>query len=339
MTARRTPLISLAAATGLGDAIEAARGDPGRILRSLGLERRVLDDPHGFIPSADFARILEAAARDTGDEHFGLHFGEHFHPKDIGALVYVVLNSPTFGVGFENVARYLRVHNEAAEVAFVPGASRSYLRHVLHLPSVSHRQHDEYSLAVAVGTIRLMAGAEWAPVEVQFQHRAPARTVELVRVLGAPVSFGLTTNALVIEPELAAWAVPAADARLYPILKDLLERILDEMPPADGLLTSVRRAIAESMRHGEPTLAQVARRIAVGARTLQRRLEEHGVTFTGLVDDTRRQFALRYLRDRKNTLTDVAYLLGYSEVSAFNRAFRRWTGSTPTDYRRVSTRS
>jgi AraC-like DNA-binding protein len=338
VTARRTPLISLAAATGLGDAIEAARGDPGRILRSLGLERRVLDDPHGFIPSADFARILEAAARDTGDEYFGLHFGEHFHPKDIGALVYVVLNSPTFGVGFENVARYLRVHNEAAEVAFVPGASRSYLRHVLHLPSVSHRQHDEYSFAVAVGTIRLMAGAEWAPLEVEFQHRAPARTAELVRVLGAPVSFGHTTNALVIEPELAGRTVPAADARLYPILKDLLERILDEMPPADGLLTSVRRAIAESMRHGEPTLAQVARRIAVGPRTLQRRLEEHGVTFTGLVDDTRRQFALRYLRDRKNTLTDVAYLLGYSEVSAFNRAFRRWTGSTPTDYRRVSTR-
>jgi hypothetical protein len=108
-------MISLAAATGLGDAIEAAGGDPGQILRSLGFERDLLGDRHRFIPSADFARILESAARETGDECFGLHFGERFHPKALGPLVYVVVNSPSFAVAFENVARFLRVHNEAAE--------------------------------------------------------------------------------------------------------------------------------------------------------------------------------------------------------------------------------
>lgn len=327
-------MISLAATTGLGEAIEAARADPGRVLRSVGLDRKGLEDRHGFIPSADFARILEVAASETGDECFGLHFGERFHPRDIGPLVYVVVNSPSFAAGFENVARYLRVHNEAAEVGFVAGPPRWYMRHALNLPAVSHRQHDEYSLAVAVGTIRLMAGSDWAPIEVWFQHRAPARMAEHGRVFGAPVSFGHATNAVVVERDLVDRQVPAADARLYPILKDLLERILDEMPPVDGLLTSVRRAIAESMRHGDPTLTQVARRLALGPRTLQRHLEQDGTTFKRLVDDTRRQFSLRYLRDPKHTLTDIAYLLGYSEVSAFNRAFRRWTGSTPTDYRR-----
>jgi AraC-like DNA-binding protein len=307
-------------------------------VRSVGLDRKDLEDPHGFVPSADFARMLEAAARETGDECFGLHFGERFHPKALGPLVYVVVNSPSFAVAFENVARFLRVHNEAAEVGFVAGPPRWYMRHALNLPAVSHRQHDEYSLAVAVGTIRLMAGSDWAPIEVGFQHRAPTRTAEHVRVFGAPVSFGHAANAIVVERDLAERKVPAADARLYPILKDLLERILDEMPPVDGLLTSVRRAVAESMRHGDPMLAQVARRLTLGPRTLQRHLERHDTTFKRLVDDTRRQFGLRYLRDPKHTLTDVAYLLGYSEVSAFNRAFRRWTGSTPTDYRRASLR-
>ena len=84
---------------------------------------------------------------------------------------------------------------------------------------------------------------------------------------------------------------------------------------------------------GKPKLAQVAQKIAMSSRTLERRLEEHGVAFNKLVDDTRRRFALNYLRDRKNTLTEIAFLLGYSEVSAFNRAFKRWTGSTPLDYR------
>ena len=327
-------MISLAAAAGLGDALEAALVDPDQVLRTLGLDRESLEDRQGFIPSADFARVLEAAARESGDESFGLHFGERFHPKDLGPLVYVVMHSPSFAVGFENVARYLRVHNEAAEVSFVTGPPRWYMRHALNLSPVSHRQHDEYSLAVAVGTIRLMAGSDWAPIEVCFQHQAPARTTEHVRVFGAPVSFGHAANAIVVERDLIERQVPAADARLYPILKDLLERILDEMPPVDGLLTSVRRVIAESMRDGNPTLAQVARRLALGPRTLQRYLEQHGTTFTRVVDDARRQFSLRYLRDPKHTLTDIAYLLGYSEVSAFNRAFRRWTGSTPTDYRR-----
>jgi AraC-like DNA-binding protein len=331
---RRRPTTSLTAAIGLADAIEAAGQDPDRILRPLGLDRRRLMDAHGVIPSVDFARMLEDAARLTGDECFGLHFGERFHPKDIGALAYVVLNSPTFGVGFANVARYLRVHNEAAEASVEPGPVHVCLRHRLRLPAALRRQHNEYSLTVGLDTIRLMAGREWTPVEAHFEHPAPARSSEQLRVFGAPVSFGRPTNALVIERRLVDQPVPAADPRLYPILRRYLDRVLEEMPPADGLLASVRRAIAESMRHGDPTLAHVARRLAMGRRTLQRHLKAQGADFAGLVEATRRAFALRYLRDWNNTLTDVSYLLGYSEVSAFNRAFRRWTASTPSEYRR-----
>ena len=88
------------------------------------------------------------------------------------------------------------------------------------------------------------------------------------------------------------------------------------------------------MRDGDPTLARVAKKVAAGSRTLQRQLKDHGVEFKRLVDDTRHRFSLNYLRDPKHTLTEIAYLLGYSEVSAFNRAFKRWTGSTPSDYRK-----
>src|SRR5262249_50105493 len=96
----------------------------------------------------------------------------------------------------------------------------------------------------------------------------------------------------------------------------------------------VRRAVGEGLRRGEPKLSQVARKVALSPRTLQRRLREDDADFKRLVDGTRRRFALHYLKDPNNTLTEGAYLLGYSEVSAFNRAFRRWTGSTPSDYRR-----
>ena len=88
------------------------------------------------------------------------------------------------------------------------------------------------------------------------------------------------------------------------------------------------------MRDGDPKLARVAKKVAMGPRTIQRRLKEYGFDFKKLVEDTRQRFAQNYLKDRKNTLTEVAFLLGYSELSAFNRAFKRWTGSTPLDYQR-----
>jgi AraC-like DNA-binding protein len=105
------------------------------------------------------------------------------------------------------------------------------------------------------------------------------------------------------------------------------------MPQEDGELSSVRRAIAESLRDGEPSLSRVAKKLAMSPRSLQRQLQEYGMKFKKIVNDTRRQSAQIYLKDRKNSLTEIAFLLGYSEASAFNRAFKRWTGLTPSGYR------
>ncbi len=328
-------MISITAAAGLAEAIEAAGGSPDGILRAAGLDRRALADRDGFIPALEFAAALDRAAQVTGDDCFGLHFGEHYHPKTIGALTYVVLNSPTMGVAFDNVARYLRIHNEAARVSFSSGRRWAYLRHGLpDIPFSIRRQHEEYSLALGIGALRLMAGTEWSPVEVQFEHPATSDTSEHSRVFGAPVAFGCKGNAFVIEREFCGREVPAADRRLYSLLERQLDRLLEEAPPEDGFLGRVRRVAARAVRHGDPQLSRLATAVGCTPRTLQRRLRESGTDFKALVDDTRHRLALRHLRQGRQTLTDIAYLLGYSEVSAFNRAFRRWTGSTPSSYRR-----
>jgi AraC-like DNA-binding protein len=331
------PMMSVAVTTGLLDAITAAGGNPDQILRGLGLERSVLTNPEGFISTSTLARLLEEAARVTADDCLGLHFGERYNPKNIGPLIYVALNSPTIRAGIENVERYLKVHNEAAKWFCAVEGERAYIRYeVADLGIEAPRQYNEASMAIALNTFRIMAGSHWKAQEVQFAHKAPTQTSEHLRVFGAPVLFDCATNAFVIEREFLERQIPAADPRLYRILKQYLERVLNEMPPEDDLLTSVRRAIGELMRDGDPKLTRVAKKIAISPRTLQRRLKEYGVDFKKLMDDTRRRFALNYLRARKNTLTEVAYLLGYSELSAFNRAFKRWTGSTPLAYRRTA---
>src|SRR5262249_53669824 len=192
----------------------------------------------------------------------------------------------------------------------------------------------EFAAGLALNTVRLMAGSDWAPAEVQFAHHAPRDTSEHARVFASPVSFGRSVNAFVVEREFAERRVPAADARLYPILLRYLDSIAQDLPDHDDLGSSVRKVVGDAMRDGEPSLTHVAATLAMAPRTIQRRLREQGTDFKALVADTRQYRAIRYLKDPRHTSTEIAYLLGYSEVSAFNRAFKRWTGSTPSAYRR-----
>jgi AraC-like DNA-binding protein len=189
-------------------------------------------------------------------------------------------------------------------------------------------------MAAALNTVRVMVGSQWSPREVHFTHDAPATTSEHVQLFRAPVIFASSTNALVMESEFCKQPIPAADPNLFKVLNRYLERVLRHVPKEDPRLESVRRKIAEALKDGSPKLAYVAKAMALSPRTLQRQLNSCGIDFRSLVDDTRRRFALGYLKDANNTLTQIAFLLGYSEVSAFNRSFKRWIGKTPLDYRR-----
>jgi AraC-like DNA-binding protein len=331
---RASPLISVAATTGLLDAISAAGGDADRILQNVGLKRSALANADGFIAVQTFSRVLEDAAIAAADECFGLHFGEQFDPKDIGALAYVVVHSPTIGMAIENIERYLHIHNNAARVSFSIEGERGYFRYGSVQGDIAPgRQHSEYSMAVAFKTFRIMTGADWVPQEIRFAHDSPVQTSEHVRLFGCPVRFGCASNALVVERGFGQRWVSSADPKLYRVLKQHVERILRDMPRENDLVGAVRRAIAQSLADGNTALAHVAAILAMSPRTLERRLKEDGVIYRDLVMDTRRRFALEYLRDPNRALSEVAFLLGYSEVSAFNRAFKRATGSTPSQYR------
>src|SRR5918995_4193353 len=336
MPVSKNPMISISAAAGLIDAIKAAGANPHDVLGTIAVDSAIFANPDGFIRVSTFARILEEAARLSSDPCFGLHFGERYNPKNIGPLIYVVLNSPTVAAGIENTARYIKIHNEAARAAIVVEKDRAYLRFSPdELLINTSRQHSEYAMTVALNTLRLMVGSEWAPREVHFTHQLEAATSEHFRVFCAPIMFGCPSNAFVIDSDFLKREVPAADPRLYRILKRYLGGVLKEMPREDDLVAAVRRVIVEAIRDGEPKLLQAAKKIGMSARRLQRQLKEYGMDFKKLVDDTRRRLALQHIKEEKDNLTQIAFMLGYSDASAFNRAFKRWTGTAPLEYRRT----
>lgn len=328
------PMIAVTATTGLLDAIEAAGANPELVLQAVDLKVSTLSQRDGFIPCALFARLLEEAARITGDDCFGLHFGARFDPKNIGPLTYVVLNAPTVGLADQQVARYLKLYNQAAQVSAAAEGERALMTYVLNGLGFPARQQNEYGMVIRLNTIRMMVGSRWSPLEVHFAHELPQDIAEHERIFCAPVLFGYPTNDFKVDAEFLNCRIPAADPRLFRIMKSYLEEILEKMPQQDDVITPVRKAIAETLREGEPSLSRVAKKLGVGPRTLQRQLQTRQVKFKKLADETRRHFALNYLQDLKNTLAEIAFLLGYSETSAFNRAFKRWTGLTPLAYRR-----
>jgi AraC-like DNA-binding protein len=279
--------------------------------------------------------VLEEAARESGDSCFGLHFGEQFEPKDLGALTYVVLNSPTVGAAMQDAIRYVRIHNRGATMWLAAEGQRAYLRYTLGGSEEIHSRHhhNEFSMAVAMKVLRVIAGPQWIPHEVQFAHRAPNETSEHVRVFGCECRFACPFNAIVFEEDLLERPVAIADVRLYRILKQHVEHVLTDTPAGNDLHTAVRRTIAERMAQGPPNLTHVARALSMSPRTLERRLREHGLAFKEVVSEMRRALAFQYLADGDRILAEIAFLLGYSEVSAFNRAFKRWTGSSPSQYR------
>jgi AraC-like DNA-binding protein len=332
---RARPMISATVTTGLMDVVASAGGDPVELLRRLKLDDSVFSQAEGFIACSDFARLLEEAALITSDDAFGLHFGARGNPKNIGPLAYAVLNAPTIAAAIEIAGRYFHVHNEAVNMSVTGTPQLVYLRYVHSNVGLDKpRQFNEYSMAGALNVMRMMVGSHWSPREVQFAHDAPPNVSEHLALFGAPVLFGYATNAMVVEREFFDQTVPAADPRLFEIMRRYLDDVLVKIPREDGPLSSIRKAIAETMRESSPNLGRVAQKLAASPRTLQRQLKRYGLDFKNLVNDTRRQFALDYLKDPNNTLTQIAFLLGYSEVSAFNRSFKRWTGKTPMDYRR-----
>ena len=329
------PMISASVTIGLPEAIKDAGIDSSKVLERLDLDPAVFSRAEGFIPCSSFARVLEVAAELSGECAFGLRFGARSNPKNVGALAYAVLNSPTIAAAFEIALRYIHLHNEAAQVSFREENNFSYLCYsVKPLDFGQPRQFIEYGMAAALNTLRVMVGRQWSPREVHFAHDAPTTSLEHRQLFRAPVLFSCATNVIMMDREFCQQPIPAADPYLFKIVSGYLENVLRHLPKEDQRLELIRRSIAEAIKHGNPSLGHVAKALACSTRTLQRQLNTCATDFRTLLDDTRKRLAQAYLKDSKNTLTQIAFLLGYSEVSTFNRSFKRWTGKTPLDYRR-----
>ena len=314
--------------------LEAGGLDTAALLREVGLERPRLFRTDGRIPYAKHVALLEGAAAVARDDTFGFQFGGTRDLRDAGLLGYVGLSAATFGAGLRNVQRYMRVMSEGVQLTIKPDSTET----LVHVDTVdprfrTSRQLFEFGLALLVRWCRLMTGRTITPVWVGLRHERLTNRDEFRRFFGCPVHFGRGQNVACLSSRDLSLPLATADERLNRLLRTYCEETLARRDQVAVLSQEVERAIAAHLPAGRAQLDTVAAELGMSKRTLSRRLSDEEISFGEIRERLRRDLALRYLEDPTLNLAQIAYLLGYSEVSAFNHAFRRWTGSTPSVFR------
>ncbi len=313
----------------------AAEGvKPESLYEAVKLDPTVLLDPDNRIPFAQLVALYEKAAELTGDDNFGLHLGESIHPSAFDVVGYSALNSPTIGAAFKRVSRYHSIWTDGAYFTLESSGDTSSIVYRYADTSISeHRQDSEMTLATVATLCRNIASPDFAPSAIEFQHDAPADISEHLRLFRCPVRFSAPSNRFTFASSLLSLPIAKADASLCAVLDRHAEEMLAKYPPRDSLVDQVQSIIASEFRGGDPSLERVADQLSLTPRTLQRKLHELGTSHNELLDQMRRQLAMRYLREPEMAICEVAYLLGFSESSSFHRAFKRWTGVTPREFR------
>lgn len=309
--------------------------DVERIVNEAGLEMRILNREDAWIPFRKHAALFELAARETGDDYFGLHIGSQLDPRDLGALGYVGLSSETLGDALLNLERYLATITEAIGLELSLSDEFAYVtRKPAHLSFLDYRQAMEAGNAMLVKAYRFFTKRKIVPVEVRFAHRYVGDTREFEKILECPVTFGNEQCQMILNRRDLGTPIKTSDDRLLKILtaycEDILERRAASKPEQ---IVKLERIIIELLPKGEAKAKVVATELGMSERSLVRYLAEMGTSFSEIVSQLRHDLALKYLRNNELNLAQVAFLLGYANQSAFSTAFRRTTGHTPRDFR------
>ncbi len=314
----------------------AAGVDAAALAADVGFDPAALADPDAHIPLALETRLWDEAAARSDDAAFGLHAARGLAPGTFDVLDYAVRTAPTLRASLDRLARYNRLLHDAAVISVVDRDDCTRVEHALAVGGAMQSLHAaEFTLASILDIGGQLLGEPLAARAVELRHTAPASTAEHVRVFGVEPRFGCDVNAVELERARLVRPLPSADPALYRVIERHAETLLAARPAASATTADrVRQLLAGALGEGNATLKAMAAKLKMSDRSLQRRLADEGVTFDALLDELRRDLALRYLSDPHIAVAEVAYLLGYSEPSPFHRAFKRWTGATPNEMRR-----
>ena len=304
------------------------------LLSKAGLTTEQIGDPTARLKVQSQIRFLELCAVASHDDFLGFHVARDFDLREIGLLYYVLSSSEILADALYNAERYSRIVNEGISLKISEGHETAIIFSYTGVKRHSDRHQLEFWVTALIRICRQLTGRRLVPNRIRVMHNRAKTPIEFRSFMGCEVEFGSNADEIVFSKTVALLPLVSADPHLNELLikyseDALVHRKLDRTP----LRSSVENEIALLLPHGKARAAEVARRLRMSPRTLARRLASEGLTFSGILDDQKVDLAKSYLADGDLPVSQIAWLLGYREVSAFTHAFKRWTGTTPRQAR------
>lgn len=310
---------------------------PGELLTRSGLVDEVLVGARGYLPLLPVLEFEERCAAALEEPTFGLRLGLGTDPQEVGLLGYLASCSATPREALESLARFFPLHQNCSGIRISEEGDTTRLIYELETPCLHDYPQDiDFAMGFGASMLRFLVD-DSVTFEIALPYQRLPHHAAYEALCGSPLRFDPRDPALVVPTPVLDAPSRRPDTPLFHILTDFARLKVARAEP-DELIARIRSSIGKSLQRDNvlPTLDQVSRRLCLGSRTLQRQLKLRGTTFRRLVDSTRHRLAIEYLRSREASLSQVATALAFSELSAFDRAFRRWTGRSPGDFRRHS---
>ncbi|MEE4025478.1 AraC family transcriptional regulator ligand-binding domain-containing protein [Gordonia sp. PKS22-38] len=320
---------------GFDELVAEMGGDPGPLRSQFGLTPGIEQREETFISFDALAGLIALAATDRSCLDFGMRLAERQGMPILGPVAVIARNAATVHDGIAAIARFMPAHSPALRLAIEPPEPAADIRiryDVLRRAVHDLRQANELAMANSARIVRLLSGGTSGPTRVWLPHAQMSPDASYERLIGCPVTFSSTWCGLSVSREVMARTIDAAD----PQTRRLATTYLESAFPQTGapLATRVGELIRRLLPTGAYSADVVADHLHLHRRTLQRRLMDEGVTYASVLDEQRRDLAVRYLGQPEMQVGQIAVLLGYTEQSAFNRAFRRWFATSPRAFRR-----
>ena len=304
-----------------------------RLLGQAGLTIWQYCDPDDLIPKHHVYAFMEHAARSIGSSTLGLRVGAETNLSSMGSFGSLIASSLTTYHALTMSCRLIHLHNFGAQLSLVDAGGETWFRHrETPNPKIGRWQKEQYVVMRMIDHVRLTAGPSWHPAKVFLQTRA-APEPELREALFDPeIRVGQDFTGIALPRALLAQ--PLRRRELPACERQGMKRQLWQTAPVRGFVDSLRQLAGTLMKEGPPQIETIAEITGLSVRTLQRQLAKNGLSHSELVDQARYQAATRLLRDADLRITDIAMELNYTDSANFTRAFKRWAGVTPREYRK-----
>ncbi len=312
-------------------ALESYGCDSQTLFEQVGLDTEKLHDPNARYPFASLQRLWKLATVTTRDPCFGLTVARFLHPTTLHALGYAWMASESLYDALERLTRYSKMITDAAEFR-LGEASNSYRLVVCWRHQRGTDQAMDAAMGAILGMCRMSYGAELNPLRLTLQREPPPSLHRFEEVFRAPVQFSAAENALYLGKREVDTPLPTANAELARANERVITKYLAQFERGSVKL-QVEAKLLERLPSGHTSQESIAKALHLSSRSLQRKLKEEGTTYKQLLEDTRRELAAQYVKESELSVGEITFLLGFSEPANFSRAFKRWTGVSPSAYR------